>query len=165
MRTFVAALLILLLPAAAQAHGFTIGPLTVGHPWSRATVPTAEVGGGYLVVVNEGSEDDRLLAVESAVAGRVELHEMANENGVMKMRPLAEGIALPAGATVTLAPGGLHVMFLGLAGPFVEGERFPATLVFEKAGRLEVEFKVEPMDYAPEGSSEGGEGHGHGHGS
>lgn len=161
MRLVVTALLLLFLPAAAQAHGYKAGTLSVEHPWSRTTVPTAIVGAGYMTVVNGGDEDDRLLAVESAVAGRVELHEMTSENGVMKMRPLADGIVVPAGGSVALAPGGLHVMFLELAGPFVEGERFPATLVFEKAGRLEVEFKVEPMDYSPEGA----EGHGHGHGS
>ena len=160
MRRLALAVLLFILPAAVLAHGYEAGPLTVEHPWSRATVPTAAVGAGYLTIVNGGTEDDRLLAVEAAVAERVELHEMTEANGVMKMRPLAQGIALPAGGEVALAPGGLHVMFLGLAAPFVEGERFPATLVFEKAGRLEVEFEVEPMDHAP-----AGEGHGHGHGS
>ncbi len=157
---FVLVLALFALPAAALAHSFDIGALSVAHPWSRVTPPTAKVGAGYLVITNAGDDDDRLLAVESDVAGRAELHEMRDVDGVMKMRPLPDGILLPAGESVALAPGGLHVMFVDLAAPLVEGERFPATLLFEKAGRLAVEFKVEPLDYAPAGEHQHSQGGG-----
>jgi len=147
------ALLLLALPAAA--HEFTAGNLTINHPWSRATPPTAKVGAGYLEIVNAGQAPDRLVAVESAVAGRIELHSMTLVDGVMQMRPLADGIAIPAGATVTLEPGGLHVMFMALAAPLVEGQRIAATLVFEAAGRVAVEFAVEALGAEPAHSAHG----------
>lgn len=120
----------------------TVGDLTITGAFTRATLPNAPVGGGFLTIVNSGSEADRLIAAATPMAGEVQLHEMKMEGDVMKMAQLPDGIEIPAGATVTLAPGGLHLMFMQLTGPLVEGTRFPVTLTFEKAGILEVEVEV-----------------------
>ncbi len=127
----------------AFAHDYTVGALKIGHPWSRATPPGAKVGGGYLSVENTGPESDKLVAIEGNIAGPIEMHEMATNNGVMTMRALPAGIEIKPGATVTFAPGGYHVMFMNLKEPFKQGEMVKATLVFEKAGKVPVEFKVE----------------------
>lgn len=154
-------LVLLLLAAPAAAHEFTAGPLTIHHPWSRATPPTAKVAGGYLEIVNAGAAPDRLVAVETDAAGRTELHLTTTVDGVMQMRPLPDGIEVPAVGSVTLAPGGLHVMFLELKAPFAEGQRIAAVLVFAEAGRVAVEFAVEAMGSEPSHESHGG-GHGSG---
>lgn len=134
---------------AAQAHDYTLGALHVDHPWSRETPAAAPVGGGYLKVENKGATADRLIAVESAASAKVELHEMSVIGGVMKMRPLDKGLEVPAGGTLELKPGGYHVMFVGLKAPFRAGDKVKGTLVFEKAGRLDVDFDVEAMTAKP----------------
>jgi copper(I)-binding protein len=136
-----------LVPATeAQAHQFVMGKLEVTHPWARATAKSAKVAAGYMAIANNGTEPDRLLGVESDVAEKVELHQSINEGGIMKMRKLADGVALPVGGVAALEPGGVHVMFAGLKAPLVEGQPFAATLVFEKAGRLAVTFMVEEAE-------------------
>ncbi|MCX8996843.1 copper chaperone PCu(A)C [Rhizobiaceae bacterium BDR2-2] len=144
--------------SAALAHGFTVGDLEIGHPWSRPTVAGATVGGGYLTITNEGTADDRLVSVSTDRAGAAQLHDMKVEDDVMKMREIEDGIAVPAGQTVELKPGGLHVMFLNLSQPFAEGEKIKATLTFEKAGTVEVEFVVQQ----PRGEEHGDAHAGHG---
>lgn len=126
----------------AQSHSYDIGDLKVGHPWSR---PAAEGmnGAGYLSVVNAGTAPDRLVAVETPAAARVQIHETSTDGGVMRMRLLEGGLPIAAGERVELAPGGTHIMFLKLTRPLAAGEKIPATLVFEKAGRLAVEFSVQ----------------------
>lgn len=137
----------LLVPLAtpAAAHSYKHARLVIRHPWTRATPKGAKVAGGYMTIVNEGDSADRLVAVTTSAAAKAELHEMAEQSGVMKMRPLPEGIAVPPGATVTLAPGGLHVMLVDLKGALTEGESVPAQLIFEKAGPVDVSFKVESL--------------------
>ena len=104
-----------LLAGTAFAHEFKLGDLEIQHPASKATLPGQPVGGGFLVIINHGGEADRLVSVTApSVSDDVQLHEMAIENDVMKMRQLADGSAVPAGGTVGLKPGGLHVMFMGL---------------------------------------------------
>ena len=146
--------------AVAQAHDYELGALSVAHPWARASAGAAPTGAAYLTLRNDGAEADRLVGVETPAAERAELHTHLHEDGVMKMRRVEGGIALPAGESVALAPGGLHVMLFGLAAPLEEGTRFPMTLVFKKAGRLAVEIQVEPIGYRPES---GGMSHGEGH--
>ena len=146
--------------APARAHDYTLGDLRIGHPWTRATAPTAKVGAGYMTIANRGGAPDRLVSASAAVAGRVEIHEMRMDGGVMRMRELAGGINLPAGAEVALRPGGNHLMLMDLRAPLKEGASVPVVLVFERAGRVEVELKVEP----PGGPAGGAHGHGHGHG-
>ncbi|MBK1624897.1 copper chaperone PCu(A)C [Afifella marina] len=126
----------------ALAHGYKLGNLEIGHPWTRATPPSATAGGGFLKITNTGDEDDRLVSASSPISGRVELHTMDMSGGVMKMRQLEDGIPVPAGATVELKPGSLHVMFIDLTAPIEEGANVPVTLTFEKAGSVDVEMSA-----------------------
>lgn len=144
------------LTGAAVAHDFKVGPLQIDHPWSRATPGGATVAGGYFVVKNTGTAPDRLVAASAPFAGRVEIHEMSMKDGVMVMRPLPDGLAIPAGGSVELKPGGYHVMFLDLKSPLKEGTLVDGTLTFEKAGTVPVQFKVEGM-----GAQGGGAHSGH----
>lgn len=130
--------------APAQAHEFKVGQIEIGHPYSRAMLPVAKVGGGYLKITNAG-DADRLVSATSERASSVEFHEMKMNGTVMEMRELQGGIAVPARSTVELKPGGYHVMFMNVAKPFKEGEMVKATLVFEKAGPVDVEFAVGPV--------------------
>jgi copper(I)-binding protein len=134
-----------LLSGAAVAHEFKAGTLTIGHPWARATPPGAKVGGGFMSITNNGTTPDRLVSAESAVAEVVEIHNMALENGVMKMQPLPNGLEIAPGATVTFAPGGYHMMFMNLKQPLKQNTKVKGTLVFEKAGRVAVEFQVDSI--------------------
>ncbi|MEL6750600.1 MAG: copper chaperone PCu(A)C [Pseudomonadota bacterium] len=144
MRALIAALLITL-SAPALAHDFKVGDIALDHPVARATPPGAKVGGGYLMLVNSGDTTDRLIGGSADFAARVEIHEMAMENDVMKMRAIEGGLEIPAGGEAVLKPGGNHVMFMGLKEPLVEGEERKATLIFEKAGPVEIVFKVESI--------------------
>ena len=139
-----AALSAALMFGTATAHEFKVGQIDIGHPYSRAMLPVAKVGGGYLKITNNGG-DDRLVGATSERADRVEFHEMKMNGAIMEMRELNGGIAIPAGSTVELKPGGYHVMFMNVTKPFKEGEMVKATLVFEKAGPVDVEFAVGPV--------------------
>lgn len=165
MKRILATLVTLALSACAVlAHDFKVGNLEIHHPVSKATLPGQPVGGGFMTITNEGTQADRLVSITApAVSDDVQLHEMAIENDVMKMRQLPDGIEIPAGATVELKSGGLHVMFMRIKQPFKEGETFAATLTFEKAGTLDVNFNVEaarPGAKHGEGASGNHEGHG-----
>lgn len=124
---------------------FTAGELTITGAFTRETLPDANVGAGYFTIDNAGAEADRLIGAASDVAPTVELHTMTTENGVMKMQHLEDGIEIPAGGSVSLAPGGLHVMFIGLTQLFLEGECVEVTLTFEKAGELPIQLSVGPV--------------------
>jgi copper(I)-binding protein len=129
----------------AFAHGVTAGDLVLEGAWTRATPDAADVAGGYLVIRNTGSSPDRLVGGTAAFSERVEIHEMAMDGDVMKMRPVAGGLEIPAGGEVVLKPGSFHVMFIGLTRGLEEGTEEEGTLVFEKAGTVEVEWTVEAM--------------------
>lgn len=131
----------LLAQGPAHAHEFKLGALTIGHPHARATAAGQSVGGGFLSVTNAGA-DDRLVSASSAVAASTELHTMAMEGDVMRMRQV-DGVALPAGQRVELKPGGYHVMFVGLKAPLKAGDKFAMKLRFEKAGEVDVVVNVE----------------------
>lgn len=120
--------------------------LEVSGAFIRATLPRAPVGGAYATIANHGAEDDRLVSVSSPVGSSAEIHEMAHREGVMTMRELPEGLPIPAGETVVLAPGGLHVMINGLTAPLTKGETLELTLKFEKAGEVKVVFDVLPLN-------------------
>lgn len=154
----VSALAAIVLSATAHAADVVKGDLVISGAWSRATPAGAPVGGGYLTITNKGTSAERLVSFATDLAGQPEIHEMKEESGVMKMRPLKAGLAIPPGATVKLAPGGYHLMLLKLKKPLVAGERFKATLVFEKAGPVEVEFEIRAM-----GGHQKGHGGHHGH--
>ncbi|GGX42923.1 hypothetical protein GCM10007385_08410 [Tateyamaria omphalii] len=132
---------------SAGAHEFKTGPLVVDHPMAFPTMATAMSGAGYFSVTNTGTEDDRLIGIRADFP-RVSLHGTKNEDGVMSMFSV-DAIDIPAGATVALEPGAKHIMFMGLRGnPFEVGDKIPATLIFEKAGEVEVMFHVEPRGKA-----------------
>ena len=148
-RTAAAALAaVLLICGPALAHEFKLGDLEIDHPWSRATPPGAKVAGGYFTVTNHGGVPDRLVSVTSDISAKAEVHEMAVKDGVMTMRPVEGGVEIPAGGKIELKPGGYHLMLMGLKHPAKDGESFPATLTFEKAGSVTVEFQVEGMNAA-----------------
>eukprot|EP01032_Pedospumella_encystans_P006381 gene6381-7640_t len=132
---------------AADPGGFApvmTGDLELTAGFTKAMLPGQPVGGGFITITNKGGEDDRLLSATSAQAGEVQLHEMAMEGDVMKMRQLNDGIAIPAGETVELKPGGLHLMFFKVSDPFKEGATVNVTLTFEKAGAVDVVLPVGP---------------------
>lgn len=121
------------------------GSLELSGAFTRATLPAAKVGGGFLTITNHGTESDRLVSAASPATPMVQLHEMRMDGDVMKMRELENGIEIPAGETVILAPGGLHLMFMKMTTPFVEGEEVSVTLGFEKAGTVDIMLHVGGM--------------------
>ena len=127
----------------AQAADVTAGSLKISAPWARATPKGASVGGGYMTITNSGTTPDRLIGGSADVARSFEVHEMKMDGGVMKMRPVANGIEIKPGQTVTLEPSGYHVMLVGLKQQLKQGEHFKATLEFAKAGKVDVDFTVE----------------------
>lgn len=129
--------------APALAQQITAGTLRIEKPWSRATPGGAKVGGGYLTITNTGTAADRLVSATTTAAGHVEIHEMAVKDGVMTMRPLANGLAIAPGKTVALAPGGYHLMLMNLKAPLKAGDKVPLTLTFEKAGKVDVTLDVQ----------------------
>ena len=143
-------LLMALGAAPAIAQQFKAGDVVIDKAWSRATPKGAEVGAGYLTIHNNGATPERLTGGAADFAN-VEVHEMTTENGVMKMRELKDGLAIPPHGTVTLAPNGYHLMFTGLKTPLATGGVVKATLNFEHAGAIPVEFAVRPV-----GASSGG---------
>lgn len=140
MRPWLAFCLLLSLPAWAQ--DFQRGDLRVVQPWSRAMPVASANGAAYLELDNQGKQADRLLSASTPRAARAELHGHINDNGVMRMREVKGGVEIPAGGQLRFAPGGLHVMLMGLKSPLAAGERFPLTLKFERAGELTVEVAV-----------------------
>lgn len=134
-----------LMAGTAIAHEYTLGDLVIDHPVARATPVNAPVSAGYMTITNNGAEDDTLIAASAPFSARVELHEMAMDGDVMKMRELVGGIVIPAGESVTLMPGGLHVMFMEMGQQLSEGEAYSGMLTFEKAGTIEVMLNVESL--------------------
>lgn len=133
---------LMLSPLAAQAHEFQAGQIQIDHPWSREMPPSAPNAAAFLTLHNQGEAADRLLAASSPQAQKVELHEHVHQGGMMKMQQV-QGIDVPAGAEVKLQPMGYHVMLFGVKQQLKDGERFPLTLRFEKAGEVQVEVAVQ----------------------
>jgi hypothetical protein len=134
-----------LMATAALAHGYRAGTLSLQHPWSRETAVGQTVGGGFLSISNSGNREDRLLSGTTPVAAEVQLHTMTVDGGVMRMRQVTDGIAIPAKGSVDLKPGGYHIMFMGLKRQLRQGERVPVTLRFQRAGTVTVQFAVQPV--------------------
>ena len=137
-----AASIVASLTLPAQAKDVTVGSLKISAPWARATPKGASIGGGYMTVTNTGATPDRLVGGSTDISKSFEVHEMSMDNGVMKMRMLAKGLEIKPGQTVTFKPGSYHVMFIGLKHQLVQGHHFKATLQFEKAGKVNVDFVV-----------------------
>jgi copper(I)-binding protein len=134
-----------LVAAPARAEEVKAGDLVITQAWSRATPGGAKIAGGYLTIENRGSAPDRLLSGSTGLARSIEVHEMVVSNGVMTMRPIDGGLTIEPGETVKFAPGGRHLMFLGLQGSLKRGEHIPVTLMFEHAGEIEVSFEVQGL--------------------
>lgn len=147
----VAAICLLLMPALVRAHDYKLGALEIKHPWTRATPATAKAAGGFFTITNTGSTPDRLISARSDVSDKVEVHEMKMDGNVMRMREIEKGLEIPPGATVMLKPGGYHIMFMELKAPLAKDAKVPVTLVFEKAGSIDVGMKVEAMGAAGSG--------------
>lgn len=128
--------------ASAGAAQAKVGALVIEAPWTRATPGGAKVAGGFLRITNTGTTPDRLIGGTFARSGEVQVHEMAMTGGVMTMRELSGGLEIPPGKTVELAPGGYHMMFMNLNAPLKEGDTVTGTLVFEKAGKVDVGYQV-----------------------
>jgi copper(I)-binding protein len=129
----------------AQAADYDVGPIHIAQPWSRATPKGASVAAGYMTVTNKGTAPDRLTCVAADAAARCEIHSMIMEQGVMKMRPLPDGLEIKPGETVQLKPSGFHVMFMGLKHPLVQGKTVKGTLKFQNAGTVDVEYAVQSI--------------------
>lgn len=157
IRAVAGILFIALTAAPASAHEYKVGQLVIGHPWSRETPGGAKIGGGYLTVTNNGSDTERLLGGSIEVADHIEIHEMKMDGAVMQMRPLPDGVEIKPGETIKLEPGGYHMMFMDLKQPLKKGDMIKAALQFQKAGKVEVEFKVESLGAASPSTS----GHNH----
>ncbi len=159
--------------AAAQAapeESYKLGALTITAPWTRVTPKGAKIAGGYVRITNTGAEPDRLVGGTFDLSARVEVHEMSVDGGVMRMRELATGLEIAPGASVELKPGGYHFMFMDMKGALEAGKPVKGRLTFQKAGSIDVEFRVAPLGAAaapagvkPAGAHGGGHGAGHDH--
>jgi copper(I)-binding protein len=125
------------------AQSALVGPIKIENAYTRATVPGQQVAGGFMKIENKGTTD-QLVSASSPLAGEVQLHEMAMEGNVMKMRQVKD-ITVPAGGAVELKPGGLHLMFMNIKAPLAAGETVPVKLKFAKAGEVEVKMPVNAM--------------------
>ena len=136
----------------ATGQTFAAGDISVTGAFTRAMLAAAKVGAGYMTIGNAGTAPDRLVGATTEATPSVELHNMSVKDGLMTMSAVEGGIEVPAGGSVTLAPGGLHVMFIGPKAPFKEGECVAVTLKFEKAGDVPVQLVVGPIgaDAAPD---------------
>ncbi|MFL5051786.1 MAG: copper chaperone PCu(A)C [Xanthobacteraceae bacterium] len=143
--TTILAIALILGASGAWAADYTVGNIEIDGPWSRATPKGAKVASGYLKITNTGSTPDRLTGGTFIPAGGVEIHEMSVDRGVMRMRELKGGLEIKPGETVELQPSSIHLMFTNLRRPLAKGEHVKGTLVFEKAGSVEVEYAVEPI--------------------
>ena len=141
----------------ARAEDVKAGDLVISQAWSRATPGGAKTGGGFLTIENKGSAPDKLVGVSADVAGKIEVHEMATDGGVMKMRPVEGGLTIDPGKTVKLAPGGLHLMMTDLRNPLKKGDKVPVTLQFEKAGKVQVTLDVQGIGAPGPSGNMGGE--------
>jgi len=153
-----AALAMALSAGPVRAEDIKAGDLVISQAWSRATPNGAKIAGGYLTIENKGTAPDKLIGGNGDIAGKVEVHEMSMNNGVMTMRPLDKGLVIEPGKTVKLAPGGYHLMMFDLKSPLKQGDKVPVTLVFEKAGKVNVSLDVQGVGaQAPGGMEHSGQ--------
>lgn len=135
----------LAISGTARAEDSQVGSIKIEQPWARATPQGAKIGAGYMKITNTGSAPDRLVGGTADVSSGFELHEMKMEGSVMKMRALPHGLDIPPGGSVEFKPGSYHVMFTGLKQPLAVGQHVKGTLTFEKAGKVDVQFDVQPV--------------------
>ena len=146
-----------LLTTVSRAEDVKAGDLVISQPWTRATPGGAKTGGGFLTIENKGTAPDKLIGASADGAGKIEVHEMVMNEGVMKMRPVEGGLAIDPGKTVKLAPGGLHLMMTDLKSPLKQGDKMPVTLEFEKAGKVAVTLDVQGVGAPGPAAGSGGD--------
>lgn len=164
MRVLLPALLIgaSLFSISSSAHDYSVGDLHIKHPWSRALPPVAPTGAAYMTIENHGRQADTLTSAHTSIAGYTELHEHIHQDDVMKMQRI-ERVEIAPGGSVEFSPGGHHVMLFDLKEPLVAGQRYTMTLVFARAGELEVEVQIskEAIPAAEQQQTEHGHAHHH----
>lgn len=150
--------IVALFAGPASAADYKIGSLDVTQPWARATPKGASTGAAYMTITNSGSKAERLNCASSPAAATCQIHEMATSNGVMKMRPVEGGLEVKPGQTVTLKPGGYHMMLEGLKTPLKAGDKVEATLTSSDGTSVKVEFPIAGIGAPAPGAAAAGDG-------
>jgi periplasmic copper chaperone A len=140
----------------AHAADYDVGSIHIAQPWARATPKGAKSGAGYMTITNKGTTPDRVNCVSSDASEQCQIHSMTMEGGVMKMRPVEGGLEIKPGETITLKPGSFHVMFVDLKHPLERGKTVEATLKFDNAGTVDVEYPVAAIGAPAPGAAAGG---------
>ncbi len=142
----------------ALAADYDVGSIHISQPWSRATPKGASSGAGYMTITNKGAAPDKVSCVSSDASAQCQIHTMTMEDGVMKMRPVEGGLEIKPGETVTLKPGGYHMMLVDLKHPLEQGQSVKATLKFDHAGTVDVEYPVAGIGAPAPGAADAGGG-------
>ena len=142
----------------ARAADYDVGSIHISQPWSRATPKGAAAGAGYMTVTNKGTAPDRVSCVSSDASAQCQIHTMTMDDGVMKMRPVEGGLEILPGQTITLKPGGFHIMLLDLKHPLEQGQSVKATLKFDHAGTVDVEYPIAGIGAPAPGAADAGGG-------
>jgi copper(I)-binding protein len=145
-------------PAPAQAADYNVGSIHITQPWAGATPKGASTGAAYMTIANTGTAPDRVSCVSSDASAECQIHVMAMENGVMKMRPVADGLEIKPGETVTFKPSSLHLMLVKLEHPLDQGGTVKARLKFDNAGIVDVEYPIAAIGAIAPGAAENGSG-------
>jgi len=140
----------------ARAADYDIGSIHISQTWARATPKGAAAGAGYMSVTNKGTAPDRVSCVSDDASAQCQIHSMIMDGGVMKMRPVEGGLEIKPGETVTLKPGGFHIMFLDLNHPLEQGQSVKATLKFDTAGSVDIELPIAAIGAPAPGADAGG---------
>jgi copper(I)-binding protein len=140
----------------AQAADYDVGSIHISQPWSRATPKGAASAAGYMTITNNGTTPDRVSCVSSEASAQCQIHSMTMEDGVMKMRPIEGGLEILPGQTITLAPGGFHMMLVDLKHPLEAGQTMKATLKFDHAGTIDVGYPIAAIGAPAPGAASGG---------
>ena len=148
--------LTLLAAPAAQATDYNVGPMQISAPWARATPKGATAGAAYMTITNTGKTPDKVACVASDASAQCQIHAMTMDNGVMAMRPVEGGLEIKPGETVTLKPGSLHMMLVSLKHPLEQGNTVKATLKFDAAGSVDVDYPIAAIGAAAPGVPAGG---------
>jgi periplasmic copper chaperone A len=144
-RALIATTLAVAITAPLVAHDFAKGAISIDHPWVRETAQGQAAGGGFLTITNTGKIVDKLVSGSTPLAAEVQIHTMTMDGGIMRMRRLTDGLAIPARSTIELKPGSYHIMFMGLKTPLKGGTKVPVTLQFQHAGKIKIAFAVRSM--------------------
>src|SRR5271156_4197395 len=139
-----------------QAADYDVGSIHIALPWARATPKGASAGAGYMTITNKGTTADRLSCVSDDASAQCQIHSMTIEDGVMKMRPVEGGLEIKPGETITLKPGGFHMMFVDLTHPLEQGKSVGVTLKFDTAGTVKVDLPIAAIGAPAPGAAAGG---------